>query len=126
QVLSPNGGEKLTGGQGINIVVRSSGLTASRPVALINAGGPTAGSWLYHNYFTGQATPFSFNHAIDLSGVTTPAPADVYQTYAAGEVNSPLTFQLPVPDGTYTIRLHFVESFQAGTRLMDIRLNRTL
>ena len=48
---------------------------------------------------------------MDTSGVSNPAPQAVYQTYdyANYGAGNELAYQLPVPDGTYTLRLHFVE-----------------
>ena len=38
-----------------------------------------------------------------------------------------LSYRLPVPDGTYTIRLHFADPYApAGARLMDVVLNGTV
>ena len=53
----------------------------------------------------------------------TPAPQAVYQSYR----NAPsggLSYPLNVPDGDYTIRLHFAEHefFYVGARVFDIRL----
>ena len=52
QVLSPNGLEKFEVGQQVLIQWRSAGLTPSRPVALINAGGPAVQNWLANSYQT--------------------------------------------------------------------------
>src|SRR5205807_2095404 len=56
-----------------------------------------------------------------------PAPQQVYQSYAQsfGSVGSKLSYFLAVPDGSYTIRLHFVDasSTAANQRTFDINLN---
>ncbi|MEP6688406.1 MAG: malectin domain-containing carbohydrate-binding protein, partial [Gemmatimonadales bacterium] len=57
---------------------------------------------------------------------TSTSPLDVYRTYAVGAFGNPnpLTYQIPVPDGTYTIRLDFVEpgsTTAVGERVFDIK-----
>ncbi len=125
QILSPNGLEKIEAGQPVAIDWLSSGLTFSSPVALIDAGGIGAGVWSENRYQTGSATPITTTNTIDLTGVTNAAPPSVYQTQANSGFSaaSPLAYQIPAPDGQYTLRLHFVEyTFPIGQRLMDIRL----
>ena len=46
QVLAPFGLEKVQVGQTVPIQWQTSGLTASSPVALIDAGGGAVGNWL--------------------------------------------------------------------------------
>ncbi|NIP93550.1 MAG: hypothetical protein GWO24_08870, partial [Akkermansiaceae bacterium] len=63
---------------------------------------------------------------MDTSGVANPAPESVYQSYAYadnGEGNR-LVYRLPVPDGDYTIHLHFAEPSNPfpGSRVFDIDL----
>ncbi len=62
--------------------------------------------------------------------MTNPAPASVYQDGSNGGsgVGNRLAYQLPVPDGNYSIRLHFVEpSFTSGgQRIFNIFLNGVL
>ncbi len=124
QVLSPNGLEKLEAGQLATVSWRSQGLSALRPVALVNAGGGQAGYWVPNAYLvstagTGTST---YTQAIDTSLVDRPASQAVYQSRIYGY--SGLSYLLPVADGTYTVRLHFVEydATAAGQRTMDIRL----
>jgi hypothetical protein len=53
--------------------------------------------------------------AIDLTGVVNPAPEAVYRTYRYTNTNAAgasFGYQLPVPDGSYTVRLHAVESIK--------------
>ena len=119
QVLSPSGLEKLQVGQQVPVAWRSAGLTPQRPVALIDAGSSTAvENWgadtiknlsRFPNY-----TPIPITQAINISGVAHPAPQAVYQTYVeapystAAQTGS-MRYGLQVPDGTYTVRLHFAE-----------------
>ncbi len=129
QILSPNGFEKVEAGQATPISWRSAGMTQTRPVALINTGGPDVGLFTAGNY---AITPFTNLQAIsftpNISGVSDPAPVEVYTTLMiAGSANR-LTFALPVTDGTYNIRLHFMEPSANGInqRKFDILLNGTM
>jgi hypothetical protein len=135
QVLSPNGIEKFEVGSPVTIQWRSSGLTQNRVVALINAGGKTVtsdtqGNWLYNNYQTVSYSDGSFTNAVNVTGVSNPAPQGVYQTYAYTQsgVGNSMAWHLPVADGTYTIRLHFVDPSynSANQRKFDIKLQGTL
>src|SRR5207248_2686141 len=109
---------------------RSDGLTAVRPVALIDAGGPAAGAWsadAYRTDVSGYAGTLS--SVVDTSGVSDPAPQAVYQSYAQANYGTGqgLSYLLPVPDGAYTVRLHFAEPayYYAGGRVFDVRLQGT-
>ena len=74
--------------------------------------------------FTGGGT---INHAntIDLSGVTNPAPAAVYQT---GRINN-FTYTIPgaAAGSSHTVRLHFAETFwtSSGSRVFNVTINGT-
>ena len=126
QVLGPNGLEKQQAGQTTTITWRSFGLRQVNTVALINAGGSGVGAWLPSAYQTVFYANTSFANAVDLTGVPNPAPQSVYQTvaYAQSGVGNKIAYQLPVPNGTYTIRLHFAEGFvtAAGQRTFDVKL----
>ncbi len=66
---------------------------------------------------------------MDLSNVADPAPQQVYQSLLVG--NYDMNFRLPVRDGDYQLRLHFVETDNFGNsgyyiRRFDIRLNNDL
>ena len=126
QVLSPNGFEKFEAGQTVGVEFRSSGLTVDHPVVLLNSGGATVDNWLGD---TRYLETFLFNRSlagsVDLGGVTDSAPASVYQTYidATNGVGNRISYLLPVPNGTYTLRLHFVDptsSTAVGGRVFDI------
>ena len=61
---------------------------------------------------------------INTSGVTNPAPDDIYRSYAVGQN---LGWQIPVADGAYTLRLHFVEPYSSSNpRTFDVRLQGTV
>ncbi len=71
------------------------------------------------------------NPAPSISGVVAPANAALYQTEWTGDpaANVPaggvaFSFNLPVVNGVYTIRLHFAENYQnaAGARTFDVNL----
>jgi hypothetical protein len=88
----------------------------------INSGGPAVSPFLADVDFNGGST---INHAntIDLTGVTNPAPAAVYQTARVGN----FTYTIPgfAPGSTQTVRLHFAETFfaAAGSRSFNVSIN---
>ena len=130
QVLSPNRLEKLVVGQPVSIDWLSAGLTLDHTVALINAGGVQVENWPA-NAFQIEGSSDSFSNSVDLSAVTDPAPAAVYQTRstALGGIGNRLVYALPLPDGAYDLRLHFVEpssTTTVGTRVFDIFANGVL
>jgi len=131
QILSPNGLEKFEAGQETSIQWRSSGLTETHTLALINAGGLTVqggsqGDWLANDYQTLLGNSTTFTLAVDTGSVVNPAPETVYQqyAYASNGVGKGIAWELPVVDGDYTVRLHFFEPnfTTAGTRVFDINL----
>jgi chitodextrinase len=88
----------------------------------INAGGPAISPFLADQDFNGGAT---INHAnpINVSGVTNPAPAAVYQTARVGN----FTYTIPgfAAGSSQTVRLHFAETFftTAGSRTFNVIIN---
>ena len=107
-------------------------MTLQRPVALLNAGSTTAvDNFLEDRFSFGNTYTGSIANAIDLGGVTDPAPQSVYQSYRytnTGTAGVGFGYQLPVPDGTYTIRLHFQDPSYSGSnqRKFDIKLQDVL
>lgn len=90
------------------------------PVALkINCGGGATGGWSPDQYGSGGST-FDFGGTCDVSNVENPAPAEVYATVRHKDP----TYTFPasvVPNGTYTLRLHFSDGRGAeGDRLMRV------
>ena len=130
QVLSPNGFEKFQVGQTVEVQWRSAGLTENHTMALINAGADedeVVENWLEDVFKTDGSTSL-LNSPIDVSMVTDPAPEAVYQRYARATsgVGERLAYPLPLPDGDYSLRLHFMEpdSFpQIGDRVFDVRID---
>ena len=132
QVVSPSGLEKYQTGQQVTIQWQTAGLTVQGPVALVDAGGSGVDNFGPDQFQTsGGASSFTFNNTVDTSAVPNPAPQGVYQSYAqaASGVGNSLSYHLAVPNGTYTIRLDFVEPSQfvtTGGRVFDIDLQGSL
>ena len=127
QVVFPKSLDDLTVGTPTTVSWRSSGLTQSYPIALVNMDGGTVDNYLKDVFQTVSYSTTSFTNAVDTSKVANPAPQSVYQTldYSGGSVGNELAYQLPVPDGTYSISLEFAEpnSVSVGTRTFNIKLN---
>jgi|HubBroStandDraft_1064217.scaffolds.fasta_scaffold02755_7 F5/8 type C domain-containing protein/malectin (di-glucose binding ER protein)/fibronectin type III domain protein/PQQ enzyme-like repeat protein/putative pyrroloquinoline-quinone binding quinoprotein len=90
----------------------------------INCGGGAVAPFAADEAFTGGGT---INHAnpIDLSAVTNPAPAAVYQS---GRVdNFSYTISGFVAGSSHTIRLHFAETYftAVGARVFSVSINGT-
>ncbi len=129
QILTPNGGNRLTAGDAVTVAFRSSGLTTNRPSLFVNAGGgQVAGpeswsTWLTDQRFRTVGNTATYNPAIDVSGLPG-VPAELFQTYSYGSSTrgEALSYSLDVPDGTYQITLYFAEFYTYAQRPMDIRL----
>jgi hypothetical protein len=90
------------------------------PAALcINAGGPTVDPCLADVGYTGGSARYHPG-AVDLSRVTDPAPAAVYETARVGT----FSYAVPgfAPGSAHLVRLHFVETSvnSKGQRLCDV------
>ncbi|OJW18841.1 MAG: hypothetical protein BGO49_17610 [Planctomycetales bacterium 71-10] len=97
----------------------------SDQVVAIAAGSTSAASsYAADASYSGGSTR-STSHAIDVSGVASPAPQSVYQRERVGD----FTYTIPnlTPGGTYTIRLHFSENTATavGARTFDVDVNGT-
>ncbi|HEV3172898.1 MAG TPA: malectin domain-containing carbohydrate-binding protein [Actinocrinis sp.] len=88
----------------------------------INAGGPAVAPFAADEDFSGGSTSATGN-AINLSGVTNPAPMAVYQTNRFGTFGYSVG-GLPTT-GSYTVRLHFAEEYwtTTGSRLFNVVIN---
>src|SRR5260370_42257087 len=96
------------------------------PPVQINAGGPAVAPFVADTDFSGGST---INHAntIDLSGVTNPAPAAVYQTArvtATVGAGTTVSYTIPgfVAGSNQLVRLHFAETFhtRTGQRVFNV------
>ena len=97
----------------------------SSPDAIaVSAGGPGAGYFAADEDFDG-GTASGSNAAININGVSNPAPQSVYQHQRFGN----FSYTLPgLTAGTsYVVRLHFAEFYwtQAGQRVFNVSINGT-
>lgn len=83
---------------------------ADGDVAIDSGSATGAGSFVSDRDVVGGFVYHVTNAAIDTSGVTNPAPQEVYQTERFA---GPFTYTIPAltPTHTYTVRLHFAEVF---------------
>ena len=93
----------------------------------INAGGSAAtGGWLADTDFivSGGSGIEHVNSSINTTKVSNPAPQAVYQTQRFAK-NLTYTVATLVPHATYSLRLHFVESYftLSGKRVFNVALN---
>ena len=99
------------------------------PVYQISAGGPGAAPFAADELVQGGLADTA-TAAVDVRGVTNPAPPAVYQSERWGTI----TYTLPnlTPGASYTLRLHFAETFfgpglpgggGAGSRLFNAAVN---
>jgi len=100
-------------GQSINLVLA------------ISAGGPAAGSFVADTDFSGGSVSGGTKATINTSGVPNPPPQSVLQHGRYGN----LTYTIPnlTPDGSYMVRLDFVEYIfnSAGSRVFDVAIDGT-
>jgi hypothetical protein len=143
QLLSPAGLEKFERSHTVSLQWQSAGLTSNSTVALIDLGSRSGtGVWngvddrtpyyYYNDFLRYPYATSSTDKVVDTAGVANAAPEAVYRSYVASQYDlvagyQPLVASLPTYDGTFTIRLHFVEpSYSAaGQRVFDICLNGT-
>ena len=92
--------------------------------AQINAGGSAVDPFISDIDFNGGST-LNHKNAIDLSGVTAPAPTEVYQSARTG--NFTYTLAGFTPGSSHAIRLHFAETYfsAAGSRTFNVSINGT-
>jgi hypothetical protein len=100
------------------------GSGGSGGVSKINSGGAAVSPFVADVDFAGGTT---INHAntIDVSGVTNPAPAAVYQTARVGN----FTYTIPgfTAGSSHTVRLHMCETYfnTTGSRTFNVSINGT-
>ncbi len=129
QVYSPNGLEKFEQGQTVTATVLTTGLRTLVPVMTLNAGGNSYERWQKASSYATNG--FVDNDIFELRGVTvnrSGVPEPLPETLYHSSLYSNVALKLPLPDGNYSVRLHFVEpQFQAaGQRRFDIKLNGTV
>jgi PKD repeat protein len=88
----------------------------SGTVYRINAGGPAVGVFAADQYYSASNT---FSSANSISGTSNPA---IYQSQRWG--NGTFSYAFPVPNGQYTVVLHFAELVFGGVgqRVYDVSL----
>jgi hypothetical protein len=102
-------------------LVLVSGATAS--TVRINSGGPTAtvslGTFAADNYFAGSTV--NYTNAVAIANTTDDV---IYQTYRrpTATTSGVMSYNIPVTNGTYTVKLHFAEIAQtaAGARTFNV------
>jgi hypothetical protein len=117
----------ITGGAKVD-GIEISGPTTTTPspttsALQIDAGGPAAGSFVADTDFSGGST-YSTTASIGTSGVTSPAPQQVYETERYGQNFSYLIPGL-TPGDQYTLTLDFDEIYynSPGQRLFNVSIN---
>jgi hypothetical protein len=90
----------------------------------INSGDGAVGEFLADTYFAGGHSD-TFTNPIDVTGVTNPAPVQVYQSKRTDSADFTYTIRNLIPGQNYLVRLHFCESAwnAPGQRLFDISIN---
>jgi hypothetical protein len=109
--------------------IQAFGLLAPPTTIQIDSGGGAAGTYVADTDVTGGHGN-TFTQAVDVSGVTNPAPQAVYQSKRTGNPpNSGFTYTIPglVAGVSYKVRLHFVESLWTapGQRVFNVAINGT-
>ncbi len=105
---------------------RESGKVNNKSTAYsINAGGGAAGSFAADAQASGGTVSSVSTTAVDVTGVTAPAPQSVYQSGRHG--NFYYTFPSLDPAKSFKVRLHFNETFMtaAGQRTFHVDINGT-
>jgi len=111
------------------------GAAALEPVFLIDAGSTNAvyadslGNWQANTYQTVSYSDATLYSTVDTSGVVDPAPASIYESESRAEsgAGNHIAWDIPVEDGDYVVRLHFVDGYNQnpGVRLFDIEIQGT-
>ena len=130
QVTSPAGLAKLQTGVPTTINYRTAGVSGLEIVAQENLGGPAITSANVEGDFVSVTTrnfATATSAAIDMSGVSGPAPAQVYQSALVTNngVGQKLVQSVAVADGTYQVTLNFAEYYSVGVggRVFNITIN---
>jgi hypothetical protein len=123
-----------SGASGAAGATGTAGTGAVGPVIKIDSAGVADGGWVADVDFTGGNVAQINNGAVDLTGVTNPAPQSVYQTNRMG---ASFYYTIPgyQPSSTHLVRLHFCETYfppagdtmgGSGRRTCNVSINGTL
>ena len=132
QVLSPAGLAKYQVGASVPINFGAYGLLASQPILLLHAGGAAIGTALDGNWsgdaFRMSGTTVSETFSATQIGTLAGIPAALFSTAAeasGGNSGQSLNFDLPVPNGSYTMTLYFADpqATAAGQTVFNIVAN---
>jgi hypothetical protein len=119
-----SGGSSGSAGAGGSGGTGAGGSGGSSGSVFINSGGAAVAPYVADVSFTGGTT---INHAntINVSGVTNPAPAAVYQTARVG--NFSYTIGGFAANSSHTVRLHMCETYfnTTGSRTFNVSINGT-
>jgi hypothetical protein len=103
----------------------SSSSSGGTTVIAISCGGKAASPYVADTDFNGGSVSSGTTHAITTTGVTDPAPQEVYQHSRDGN----FTYTIPslTAGAAYTVRLHFCEYYwnAAGKREFNVSINGT-
>jgi hypothetical protein len=120
---SAGGPFTVTGVSGALAGTASVSVTSGQALLLrINAGGGAAAPFSADQYASGGST-YSAGNAVSTAGVTSPAPAAVYQSERYG--NFAYTIGGLAAGSAYAVRLHFAEIYwtAAGRRVFNVSIN---
>ncbi|MEM0895299.1 MAG: malectin domain-containing carbohydrate-binding protein [Verrucomicrobiota bacterium] len=92
-------------------------------VLRINCGGPEIDGWMEdEKYSDGTGRPTGIVRGTDFTNAIDPGPPSIYQTVRSQSHR----YSIPLPNGRYRVRLHFVDTQRSAERAMDYRVNGTL
>jgi len=88
----------------------------TRVVAIASGSATGANPYSADGYYSGGST-YATSNAIATSGVSDPAPMSVYQSERNAGGTGAFTYTVPnlVPSASYTVRLHFAETYWTGS-----------
>ena len=111
-----------TGTATLSVTIAASGTPTPTIVYQINSGGPAVGSYVADEFFNGGTTSKTTATITVPAGDT--ATMQDYQTYRFGGTFT-YSFTGLTPGGSYTVRLHFAESYwtAAGKRVFNMSIN---
>jgi len=78
-------------------------------------GSPAVANWADEDSYRTGGASYDFSDPVDLNNQTNAAPADVYRTC----IHQNHSYDILIPDGDYTVRLHFFDNVGSSGRAMD-------